>query len=211
MLIIDAPDLAGKTTLCHALLKRLWEQPKRYGPWPAIYGHFSALPPAWHYPKSYFPYITRYTVMDRFHISELCYGPVTRGRSMLEHGGVRWLENQLGLVGTVTVMITLKEDFLREQWAKKNREEMFKLEQVLAVNKRYQQLGDYYPEARVDFNFELESEADYLSSNEAVMDQILSAWSQRLCETMVHGADGAGERYLERSKAVEEALRDTQA
>ena len=181
MLIIDGPDMAGKTTLAHALLKRLWENPKKYGNYAAVYEHFSALPPSWQYPKSYLPFIKRYSVMDRFHLSELAYGRVTRADTMLTNQAVRFLEGQLACVGSMTVLITLSDDFLKKQWeAKASRGEMFTLDQVLRVNQMYKCLGDYNPEARVDMAFTVESEADYVTNDEGAMSAILREWTSRL-------------------------------
>jgi thymidylate kinase len=177
MLIIEGPDLCGKTTLCNALLKRLWENPKKYGNYPAVYEHFSRLPPSWRYPKSYLPFIKRYSVMDRFHLSELCYGRVTRGGTHLTANCVRFLDAQLALVGSYTVLITTSDDFLKAHWG---RDEMFTLDQVLAVNKMYKSLAEYNPEAHVDISFTVESEDDFVAKDEDAMDKILLAWTGRL-------------------------------
>lgn len=170
-----------------------------------MYEHFSALPKTWHYPKSYMPHIKRYSVMDRFHISELCYGRAIRGGTNLTKQGVRWVEAHLAIVGSVSVVITLSDAFLKSQWEKHvvqgSRQEMFTLDQVLAVNQQYRTLQDYNPEAIVDFRYELECEEDYLGGHDDIQDQILMEWADRLTGCMLYSGDHSGGFHNEVAKA----------
>ena len=193
MLIIEGPDLVGKTTLCNELLKRLTseEGARTYGQWPAIYGHFSRLPAGWNYFKSYLPYITRYTVMDRFHVSELVYGGVTRGKTHISPGGLRLLEALLTLAGSYTVLVTASDAFIERRFADKKRDEMFKLEQILAVNARYKLLADYHPEAVIDLTYEVSEDGAFPAEDDALIDTILRGWTNRLAQVHAHMNGGS--------------------
>lgn len=204
MLIVEGPDLVGKTTLCNAMLKKWWDNPRTYGSYPIIYAHFSRLPASWHYLKSYMPYITRYTIMDRFHISELCYGEVTRGKTSLTPGYLRILEAMLALAGSYTVVITAEEAWLKQRYEKlvaEGRDEMFKLDQVLTVNKAYETVQERH-ECKIDMIYRIANDDDLPSSCDALMHNILSAWSERL--SVVHGFTNGGSIYEPASREVEE-------
>ncbi len=116
MLIIEGPDLVGKTTLAQKFIKTWNENPRKYGAVPVIYNHFSALPERWHHFKSYLPHVTKYVVQDRFHLSEAAYGPVCRGKQLIESRGQSLLEAYLRLVGSVTVQVTATEEILKKLW-----------------------------------------------------------------------------------------------
>lgn len=191
MIILEGPDLCGKTTLARALLKRLHSEEgyRKFGPYPAIYEHFDAPPTSWCFPKSYFPHIKRYSIHDRFHISELCYGVITRGASRLEPRGVRIVDALLALVGSLTVVITLKDAFLVQQWESKSRDEMFTLEQVRAVNEAYSKLPETHPELRIDMLFQVDGPGEFVAESPDTIDSILHEWSCR--QAYIHSLTGS--------------------
>jgi thymidylate kinase len=208
LLIVEGPDGVGKTTLCRALLKRFHENHKRYSAFPVIYHHFSRPPSCWHFPRSYLPYVTRHTVCDRFHLSEMCYALVRPGGAdPFTENMVRLLEAHLMLAGSYTVLLTASEEFLRWQWSRKgDKQEMYDVEQVVQVNRLYENLQERHPEARVDFHFRLDAcrEDSFLSLREDVMDDILMAWSSRLAYIFTHTGDfyGTVQREVEAVRPV---------
>src|SRR3954463_7179680 len=102
MLIVEGPDGVGKSHLCQALIKKWNSNPRKYSPWPVIYQSLNQLPESWHHYKSYLPYVTRTTVQDRFHLSELVYGTAVREQSTskVSPAFLRLLEARLALVGS---------------------------------------------------------------------------------------------------------------
>ncbi len=189
MLIIEGPDGVGKSALQKAFIKMWNDNAKRYSPWPAVAQSFSRLPDSWHHYKSYLAFITRSAVMDRFHLSELCYGAVCRGGEKIGPSWLRLLEARLALAGSVTVVVTCSDDRASEQYLKQThagKQEMFSLEQVVAVNKAYRDwlVGgerESWKDARVDFHLSLpDDDSVWPSACEEWMDQVLREWSSRL-------------------------------
>lgn len=136
MLIVEGPDLVGKTTFCRALVKRADER----GRFPAIYHHLSRLPSTWHPDRDYEPLMSPFVVQDRFHLSEIVYGHVTRGESFLSPGSASHLDEVNARMGGLTlVFFAPDKDLVRQQYAKRG-DEMFGLEAILAVNDMYRLL-----------------------------------------------------------------------
>lgn len=125
--------------------------------------------------------------MDRFHISELCYGRACRNGSKLSDTHVRYLDARLALVGSLVVVIRMSDDFFTEQFnadVKKGKNEMYTLDMALAASRQYNMLHEYNPELHIDMNFEVNKPEDYLSTKENVLDHMLSEWSRRLTTVM---------------------------
>ena len=204
MLILEGPDCVGKTTLAKALLKQWNSDPRRYGCWPAIYQAFSRLPDNWHHYKSYLPYITRGTIQDRFHLSELVYSFACRGEklSKLTPEWLRLLEARLTLAGSVTVVVTATNERIEyeyERQAAAGKVEMFTKGQVIVVNDGYKQLVAQerpdWLEAKIDFHYHLDAdEGKWPSDSVTWMDQVLTEWSRRL--GMLYSLELSGQSFF---------------
>lgn len=144
MLIIEGPDLVGKTTLCHELIERLNET----GPNIAYeYGHSGIPPSDWDYYWSYVKRMRPNIVQDRFYLSEVAYGTVARKKTRVTGKTMRLLQAQLRLVGAFTVVLTAPDGLIKDVYGRHEKEEDFSLDEILAVNHFFQGMlnrSDYY-------------------------------------------------------------------
>lgn len=138
MLIVEGPDLVGKTTFCRALVRRADER----GLFPAIYHHLSRLPSTWDPERDYLPLVSPFVVQDRFHLSEIVYGHVTRGESFLAPGTASFIDETNARQGGMTLIFCAPDPaFIVEQHQKRG-DQMFPLEKILEVNEMYCRLID---------------------------------------------------------------------
>ena len=141
MLIVEGSDCVGKTTLCNELIKQL--NGRGY---PVIPQHFGLLPSNWNYYDDYLPFMNTRTAMDRFIMSEVVYGHVIRNGTKLTPELYRRLDAHLRLQGSVTVVVTADDDWLRRQLRAKiaSRQEAFNIDQIVAVNHAFRDLVSHY-------------------------------------------------------------------
>ncbi len=130
MLVIEGADLVGKTTLAMELIRR----GTQYGP--AVYRKLGLLPGHWNYKSDYINMMSPLVVIDRFYLSELIYGRVCRNYTPLTDKIVAELNDYLGLVGGLTLIITADNAVLDEQYVKRG-DDMYKLNQIKEVNAAY--------------------------------------------------------------------------
>jgi thymidylate kinase len=126
MIIIEGPDLAGKTQFCAELLKRLPE------PW--YYEHLSR-------PDDGFPgydaLMNNYVIRDRFHISAPIYG-LARGEDpqlSLTHDEHRRVNRMLVARPSVIVVLLPSAAAIKARWRDG---EMYRLDQVLHARDLYE-------------------------------------------------------------------------
>lgn len=178
MLIVDGPDLVGKTTLC----KRIVKEMNLLG-YPAVYTHFSRLPDAWDYCWDYRPYVTRYAVMDRFHLSELCYGVVTRGHCKIVPSAWRLIESWLMAEASYQVLVNANAATIEREYAKRG-DEMFPLSTILAVRDKFDAVGllakGHEFGLHVDQTYRHSGGPTWPSSNEELVESICKGWDKRL-------------------------------
>jgi hypothetical protein len=131
MLIVEGSDLVGKTELCKVLINRLWSEG-----YPVILQHFGLLPDDWDFYWDYLGFMNRRTVMDRFIMSEVVYGNVTRYGSRISPEIYCMLDAHLTLQASVTVVITATDDWMKRQCelVYEGRDEMFKPDEIVKVN-----------------------------------------------------------------------------
>lgn len=131
MLIVEGSDCVGKTSLCNELIKQLNSRG-----YPVIPQHFGLLPSNWNYYDDYLPFMNTRTVMDRFIMSEVVYGHVIRNGTKLSPELYRRLDAHLRLQGSVTVVVTANDYWMRQQLDAKmaSRQEVFNADQIMTVN-----------------------------------------------------------------------------
>lgn len=133
MLILEGPDLVGKTTLANKLVKDQWMKSEGM-----VYRHLSRMPAGFRFPQQYGELVGRKTVYDRFHMSEPCYA-YARGEqgSALDPEMYRLVDGWLRGLGAYIVVITADEELIRERYAKRAAEEMYPVDFVLKANQAF--------------------------------------------------------------------------
>lgn len=143
MLIIEGPDLVGKTTLCKEVVTEL----NRLG-WPHSYRHFGRMPSCWEEDpvRLYRLSMSPYTVQDRFHMSEVVYA-IVEGPSRKPHLGPssfemvdRELRNHWE---GYSVVVTADPQLLRDRYEElvgNGREEDYDIDGVLRANELYREI-----------------------------------------------------------------------
>lgn len=177
ILIVEGPDLVGKTTLaleCQKVLAR-----RRY---PHIYSHFTRLPVAFDRYWDYLPHVRRTVVQDRFHMSRQAYGRQFLEQERMNDIELKLLQSAIWQVGGFTVVCVARTDeFLKTQFANKDREEMYKVDGILGVNRKY---------------------VDIIQSREFDIDLVMYAedgWPSERAEEVV-------DKYLARQQELDDVL-----
>jgi len=134
MLIIEGPDMVGKTTLIKVLQQRL----TTLG-YPVIPQHFGLLDDRWDFYGDYLKYVHATTIMDRFILSEVVYGLTLRNKSRISPEVYRLLDAHLRLNGSVTVVIRAEEDWFRDWLDRKFDEsrEVFDKSGIININSAF--------------------------------------------------------------------------
>ena len=179
MLVVEGSDLVGKTMLCHALIKKMWQYSM-----PLIYQHFGKLPDSWDYNHDYRAFMNRRVCMDRFIMSEVAYGIAVREGPEITPERYRKLDGWLRTIGTVTVVVVAESDWLERQLKEKyqDRNEMYKIEQILKANETFKQIIDGKTPWTCDYDFvyRLADWHDTMpSSNNEFIDQIIDEYTLR--------------------------------
>lgn len=127
----------GKTTLAKALTKRLNDLG-----WPHVYQHLSVLPRAWEQEavSNYARLCSPYVVRDRFHVSEPVYAQARGEYSMLTPETYRQVDRTISANNAFVVVITASPALLEQRYSQHEHREMYKLNQILSVNKAYQKM-----------------------------------------------------------------------
>jgi hypothetical protein len=118
IIILEGPDLAGKTTLVQNLLPQLMNvEMLRQGPPPSgvdILEHYLRPIQDW----CYEPMLVRPTwlVLDRWHVGELFYGPLLRGKSLLTVQQTDYIDMVLQTFGCNFTYVTQPPSVLQERW-----------------------------------------------------------------------------------------------
>jgi hypothetical protein len=175
MLIIEGPDLVGKTTLCKRLLEYLNREQLSGGisPLGYIYSHFTRLPRGFDY---YWDYVNRMStkiVQDRFHLSEIIYSQVRgESRSPLTPEMYRLVDAQLRLLGGFTVVVTAEPHLIQSRYEARKETEMYNLDKVMQALELFRSLGSpgsgfehlgYYPD--IDMHLHCHEDMPYVSDH----------------------------------------------
>jgi len=193
MLIVEGPDLVGKTTFCHLLLKRLNKE-FQLG---HVYAHLSRLPEGFDGYHDHMALASTRLVQDRFHMSEIVYGLTLRGKSLVLPETYRMLDGMLRQFATLTVVIVADHYLLRDRYCTSDRAEMFTEEQVLAVNDGFHKVGlqqffrgtysegagtpavlDYFPD--VDYVIRCTPDKPYPTEEDAI--EVVNSYLERFYE-----------------------------
>jgi hypothetical protein len=134
MLIVEGPDLVGKTTLAKKIALKLNECG-----WPHIYQHLSRLPECSRHDilGMYRRLMNPYTVRDRFHYSEPLYAAIRGDAALLGPGSYKQIERELLNYEKFLIVITADDELIEARHKKLGRKEMYDLDKILQVNQLY--------------------------------------------------------------------------
>ena len=118
IIVLEGPDLAGKTTLARSLAGSLTNvEMLRQGPPPRgvdILEHYLRPIQDWCYePMTNRP---RWLVLDRWHVGELFYGPLLRDKSLLTGQQADYIDMVLNTFGCNFTYVTQPTAVLKRRW-----------------------------------------------------------------------------------------------
>jgi thymidylate kinase len=179
MIVVEGADRVGKTTFCKALIKRAWKAGI-----PCVYQSFGVLPPTWDYPSSYFEFITKYGVMDRFIMSEIAYGRVCRDGPMLGWSEYQLVQAIMTSKASLTVLLTTEDEVLSETYDRVG-DDLFRKDQVLRVNRAFCEIANEDPSwkkyrAVVDVRHHRTREEQWPAENGLLLETVVQAWKKLL-------------------------------
>lgn len=113
MFIIEGPDHIGKTQLAHSLVRKLSTDFCGH-----FYGHLANWPMESSSKQFYLrmaQMVKPYSVLDRFHLSEVIYGNFFRQKSRLSWAHLRMLDGLIRANAGVVLVLTGDEDFIQQR------------------------------------------------------------------------------------------------
>lgn len=137
MIVVEGPDMAGKSTLVQRLFEAIPGQTGRA----AMPRHFTKPPRSFDKYWGYKACVQRDVILDRFHLSHLAYRAVDGEPHDLTPLRYELIEADISRVGGFTVLLLPGRELIRERWDKvaRTRAEMYSLEHVLQVNEVFEQ------------------------------------------------------------------------
>lgn len=158
MIVIEGPDLAGKTTLAEALFQRITREERTRHP---MVRHFTKVLP--HFDKfwGYQQCCQRDVIIDRFHLSHVIYRHVGDEQHHLDPCRYRMVDAEITRVGGLIVLVAPQPDIIAARYDSLQRPEMYDRDYILRVAAEFHKLtltreietatGVYQP--RVDMAF----------------------------------------------------------
>lgn len=151
MIIVEGPDLVGKTTLCNALVTKLHAHRFHH-----VYQHFTKLSSAFPTAAGYIPFFNKNVVMDRFYMSRQAYGLTLGNQEILKPFQYKLLDAKARNFGAVQIVIVASDKLIKRRYENKDRDEMYGCESILAANREYLRLiNDPSKAVDVDFVFHI--------------------------------------------------------
>jgi hypothetical protein len=142
MIVIEGPDLVGKTTMA----KRLADMTGLH------YMHYSRLPDSHDRYWDYLPDVKASLILDRFVMSEPVYAAMRGEPTPLKPIDLIALQREMINVGCVTVLLTAENDLIEGRWREG---EMYKQDQVFAANALFRQIGETGRLPDFDFHIDM--------------------------------------------------------
>lgn len=135
MIVLEGPDLAGKSTLAEALFKRMVDS-RRYC---SMVRHFTKVPA--HFDKywGYASCVQRDVILDRFHMSHVVYRHVEGAGHNLTPLRYELVDADITRVGGIVVVLAPPLDVLRSRHT--DRPEMYNLDHILKVGQEFIKLA----------------------------------------------------------------------
>lgn len=182
MIIIDGPDLVGKSSLC----KKLINSPQlMHGGY--TLAHLSRLPDSFDRFWSYTQRAIPTTVQDRFHMSEVMYAMMRGEPTVLTPEKYRLVDGMLRLRGALHVLVVMEDSdvgqaILRERYSQLREREMYREQQVLLVNTLFCNVADRdgdFQCYQMDLDYVIRCGPDKLFPAESDVSEILRLHAKR--------------------------------
>jgi hypothetical protein len=146
IIVLEGPDLAGKSTLARRLADRLINvEMLRQGPPPSgvdILEHYLRPIQDWCYEEMLVR--PRWLVLDRWHVGELIYGPLLRDKSQLTDQQADYIDMVLQTFGCNFTYVTQPPVILQERWDRRG-DGMIKREWLADLYHEYTEWMDQRP------------------------------------------------------------------
>lgn len=140
MIILEGPDLAGKTTLANQLVAAINSRETGC----AIFQRMTRLPDGFDRYRGYLRLMNRDVVMDRFHMSEIAYQYAREDAiNRLPSEQYRIIDAHLRLIGAVTVVVIPSEEQIRTLYRTHAQREMYTVDKILRARDAYEKLVSY--------------------------------------------------------------------
>jgi len=173
MILIEGPDMVGKTTLAKELAVELDTH---------VYQHLSKPPASFHPTIGYIDLASRYSVRDRFHISQAVYARVTGRDTSFTPEANLLVGAHLRMLGVFTVILTCDDCQLEKRFAKLEDRELYDLETILKANNTFKEIGRKNGR-HMDFNFDVDLHINCSEKNpyptHNTVDYILNLYEDR--------------------------------
>jgi len=161
MFIIEGPDCVGKTTVADKVV----EMANSYGSFPIYYQHMTRPPRHFDFCFHYLDMMSKYAVMDRFHLGALAYHPA----DTLPAYQRKFVESQLYQKGSIIVIMYASNPLRYREKLEAHasqRKEMFDFDVLVNANAIFTELalsGNYdytwditqsnYPDSSIEFRY----------------------------------------------------------
>ncbi len=189
MIVIEGPDMAGKSSLAQRLFEILPTAPHagllRRSPAPMV-RHFTKPPPSFDKYWGYRECVQRNVILDRFHMSHPVYRHIAGEEHDLTPFKYQLVDSDIAKVGGIIVLLVPSERELKKRWDQHaGRGEMYDLDFVLRVRRVFSEIGckrllmtkngEYLP--RVDLFVENDS-----WTTERIAEVVADLWVARQAE-----------------------------
>lgn len=138
MIVLEGPDLAGKSSVAKALFQKL-SDPTPGVPVPMV-RHFTRLPTGFHTFWGYKSCVQRDVILDRFHMSEIVYRSTGKDDCSLTPLRYSLVDAEIARAGGLTIVIVPPAYVIKERYSAAQRPEMYDLDRILRVRDAYQSI-----------------------------------------------------------------------
>lgn len=183
MLIIEGPDLVGKSTFVQTLFKTDALQGQGYMP-----RHLTRPSRGFDKLWGYVDLACQKTIQDRFHMSEPVYACHRRDSTDLDPFTYSVVDGYLRLLGSFTVIITADIGLITERYEQHSNREMYSFEMIRGVNSSFQLIanGDLWRGYSMDWDYHIHCTKEKPWPSEEDLSKVLNRYLLRQSSLWVH-------------------------
>ncbi len=173
MLIIEGSDLVGKTTLA----KKLVMMGTPMGP--LIYRSLGILPGDWDYDRDYTNMMSYNVVCDRMYLSEIVYGALVRGYTLVKDAQVKKLTEMVEMYAGMHLIITADNSVL-EKNHKARGDDTFNFSTIVKANEAFIDLVPKLQNLVPLLHYHIKPDGKMPADNQDLISNIHNLWFSRL-------------------------------